>query len=311
MNELAIVIPAYKIDFFEQSIASIQAQTNQNFNLYIVIDGNNADFEAVLKKYSFGANVIFHRFADNIGRNDLVAAWTRSLTFVSEEEWVWLFSDDDEMEPGCVEEFYKKLQETNGCYDLYRFNNLRIDESGKVIANASSHPEVESSEGFLQRRLNYLTSNFVSEYIFRKQTFYDTGGFVSFPAAWATDDATWIKLGLKTGIYTIQKANVKWRQSSKNVSGSKNDKIIRRQKKEASIQFVNWAYDISKSNNFQIQKQEFLAWLLVMMKIVGYKKSKLVYPLSLFRLRTFQLSALFLNLKYSYKWYTDPDPYWL
>jgi glycosyltransferase involved in cell wall biosynthesis len=311
MNELAIVIPAYKIDFFEKSLASIDAQTNKNFNLYIIIDGSTADFESIIERYSFSCKLVVHRFLKNLGRSDLVAAWDRSLNFVGDEEWIWLFSDDDEMDPECVQKFYLKLNETHRHYDLYRFNNLRINAEGKKISNKSNHPIIESSEGFLRRRLNYETSNFISEYIFRKKRFYECEGFVSFPAAWATDDATWIKLGLKTGICTIGDATVKWRQSDKNVSGSKSDKIIQQQKKKASLMFVNWAYELSLINHFKIPDKEFLQWLLTMMKIVGYKRKESVYPLSLIRLKTFKLSSLFINLKFIYKWYTDPDPYWL
>lgn len=311
MNKLAIVIPAYKVDFFERSIASVHAQTNKDFNLYVIVDGSKEDFESIFDKYSFKGKVVYHHCKENLGRTDLVAAWNRCLQFLGDEKWVWLFSDDDEMDEHCVQKFYEKLHQTNSSYDLYRFNNVKINENSKVISKTSNHPNIESSESFLRRRLNYETTNFVSEYIFNKKRFYETGGFVPFPAAWATDDATWIQMGLQTGICTIEDGLVKWRQSTKNISGSKADVLVRKQKKKASIMFVNWAYSLSKANRFNIYYTDFLQWLLIMMKIIGYRGHKTVYPISLLRLKTFKLSTLLLNLRFVYKWYTDPDPYWL
>lgn len=311
ISDLAIVIPAFKIDFFERSLASIHAQTNKDFNLYVIVDGSKEDFDSVIRQYSFPGKFIFHTFPNNLGKKDLVEAWNRCLEFVENENWIWLFSDDDEMDIHCVQWFYDKIIEDNERYDLYRFNNVKINENSQVISKISKHPEIESSESFLRRRLHYQTSNFVSEYIFNRNRFYECGGFVSFPAAWATDDATWIQLGLKKNIYTLQGGIVKWRKSFINISGIRGDKSLRRKKKAASIMFVNWACRVCQTNNFNIQDEEFLEWFLIMLKIIGYKRNKLVYPISVVKLRTFKFSTIYLNIKFIYKWFTDADPDWL
>ena len=34
-RELAVVIPYYKIDYFEETLISLKNQTNRNFNIYV------------------------------------------------------------------------------------------------------------------------------------------------------------------------------------------------------------------------------------------------------------------------------------
>src|SRR6185312_14798723 len=90
----------------------------------------------------------YTKFAKNVGGTDLVAQWERCIDLVEEEDWIWLFSDDDIMKPNCVESFFKTLGHDPN-YDLFHFDVLKIDEANNVIENYYSFPEIYSSEEFL------------------------------------------------------------------------------------------------------------------------------------------------------------------
>ncbi len=49
-----------------------------------------------------------------------------------EEPYIWLFSDDDVMEPNCVERLLKQIKDTKGSYDIYHFDSYRMDENCKL-----------------------------------------------------------------------------------------------------------------------------------------------------------------------------------
>src|SRR5271170_7833477 len=120
-STLAIVIPAYKTKYLDAALASIASQTNKNFKVYVCDDGSKEDIKSITEKYAGQLNLQFHRFDENLGKTDLVGHWNRSVA-MADEEWIWLFSDDDVMAPGCARAFFDALELTNSQHNLYRFN---------------------------------------------------------------------------------------------------------------------------------------------------------------------------------------------
>lgn len=240
-NNLAIVIPAYKIKFFESVLKGLVNQTDKRFNVYVCIDASKEDFESVIEKYSSDLNIDYKRFEENLGGKNLVAQWNRCLDMIGNEEWIWLFSDDDMIEPTCVESFYKEME--NGAnYDLYHFNVDIIDENNKVVKHTQQYPEVLDSVSFLKGKNTAKLDSFVVEYIFRRSTFERLGGFQYFDMAWGTDIATWAKLGREKGIKTIHGSKVLWRQSSLNITPNINKEGLKR-KLRANVSFFTWCKD--------------------------------------------------------------------
>ncbi|QHS56342.1 glycosyltransferase family 2 protein [Mucilaginibacter sp. 14171R-50] len=219
-TRLAIVIPAYKIKFFDAALASVTNQSNKNFKVYISDDGSKEDIKAVAEKYVGRLDIEYHRFEDNAGSYDLVKHWNRSVELAT-EEWIWLFSDDDIMSPGCVQAFFDALKATNERHNIYRFNIEMIDADGRVICVKDPHPELESGFDFLQRRLQSRSLSAAVEYIFRKDAFKLNNGFVNFPKAYCSDDASWITFTGEIPIYTIRHETVSWRASGVNISSAK------------------------------------------------------------------------------------------
>lgn len=217
MNQLAIVIPAYKIDFFRATLDSLAAQTCKDFTVYVGDDCSPSDFENLVNEYKDKLVIHYTRFETNMGGKDLVGQWTRCIELTQEEPWIWLFSDDDVMSPTCVESFYKTVEKASN-HDLYHFDIDAIDAEGKVVFECRRFPDIMSSLDFYKKKENDDIDCFVVEYIFSRKVYEITGGFQNFDLAWGADIATWVKFSHEKGIKNISEARVFWRKSDANIT---------------------------------------------------------------------------------------------
>lgn len=243
LNKLAIIIPAYKETFLEQALESIASQTCQDFTVYIGDDCSPYDLSRIILRYEKRINLNYKRFDDNLGGRDLVAQWERCIALCKDEEWIWLFSDDDLMSPSCVEEFYKHLNiGAISNFDIVHYNVNIIDEDNKVLLDhkMNAFPKVIDTFSFYKQRLSGKIPSFVVEYIYRKSSFVAKGGFQNFDLAWSSDVATCIKLSGEKGIYTLEGGNVSWRRSNENISPTLNIDIAPR-KMDAIVEFFGWS----------------------------------------------------------------------
>lgn len=240
-HKLAIVIPAFKADFFEAALASIAAQTDKRFVLYVGDDASSDDLYAIAEPHQSEITVVYHRFEQNLGKENLVAHWERCVALTKDEEWVWLFSDDDIMDPGCVAAFYDFLgADGTGSADLIHFNMKVVDENDRQLWPYKQFPAFLSCTDFFARRVRSELHSTVVEYIFRRSKWQQVGQFERFDLAWFTDDATWIKLSAERGIHSIADAMVYWRYSGRNISSqhASNDLVCR--KVQSGLDFMKW-----------------------------------------------------------------------
>lgn len=299
--KLAIVIPAYKLTFFDKTLKSILSQTNKNFTLYIGDDNSPEDLYSVVKNYEAVLNIVYRRFEGNIGSISVVQHWNRCVAMTKLEEWIWLFSDDDIMSEDCVELFYQAIEKTSGGYDLYRFDCSIIDEAGNKIINKSRFPQIQTSFDFLISRLSYQYHSYIVNFIFSRYVYFEYNGFVNFNAAWGSDDATWILYGQKKGIFTLERGEVEWRVSPINISGNTNNLINRQQKYQGTEQFIEWMYDWVNQNKILIDDKLVIRWYLIMLRLIGFRKTFWVYIKSksfrtfFWRKKSFYQLSLFLK----------------
>jgi glycosyltransferase involved in cell wall biosynthesis len=233
---LAIVIPAFKSLYFIEALESIERQTCKDFTLYIGDDASPGNLEDISKRFAKKINIVYHRFDKNIGLIDLAKQWDRCIELSSDEEYIWLFSDDDIMPENAVELFYKAIENNRG-FEIFRFNIRQIDSIGSFISESTSHPEIEPAENFIYRRLKGETLSAACEYIFSRKGYKKSGGFVHFPLAWGSDDASWSLFGKQSGIYTIKGEPVLWRISDTNISKPGKGKA---EKFKATLLFNKW-----------------------------------------------------------------------
>ena len=66
-NKLAIVIPYYKIDFFEETLKSIASQSDKHFTLYIGNDASPNDPLPLIKQYFEEEDYHYFDYENNLG----------------------------------------------------------------------------------------------------------------------------------------------------------------------------------------------------------------------------------------------------
>lgn len=262
--KLAIIIPAYKANFFEQALSSIANQTNRNFCVYIGDDCSPDNLEEIVNKFRNSIKIIYHKYDKNLGNSNLVLHWNRCISMSTIEEWIWLFSDDDLMAPDCVEKFYKTLLKQEKCHDIFHFDTKIIDENNKIIRNPKQFPNVIDSYSFYRERLNGVLKSFVIEYVVRKSHLMAKGGIQEFDLAWCSDDATWIKVSFDRGIFTIEDTFVFWRSSMYNITPNFSNKEIANRKLKSMIQYSLWVVAFFKSKGIEIvpSKNEQIIWFI-------------------------------------------------
>lgn len=265
LGKLAIVIPAFKSDFFSKTLESISNQTNKSFRLYIGDDNSPDDLYSLVKPFEQSLDIHYKKFEENLGASSIVRHWSRCIQLIEDEQWIWLFGDDDIMPIDAVQRFYDFLSKGKDC-QLLRFNLAVIDKNDLVTTKPTSHPLQESSLEFAIRRLQRKCMSTVVEYIFSKKVYYDKSGFEEYPLAWASDDATWIKFGDKTGIYTLEGLPVNWRYSGLNIS-SRNLISDWNKKMDASILFVTYL-----TQKFNIPREMLFDWLNYQFELLPHRK---------------------------------------
>lgn len=237
-DDLAIVIPAFRARFLVPALASLARQTDRRFRVYVGDDASPDDIEGLCAQWSSSLDLAYTRFATNAGGSDLVAQWARCIA-LSTEPWVWLFSDDDVIDTGCVAAWRYSLGQHPDA-DLFHFDVTRIDADGAVIQDEPSFPDRLSPRQFLLERFQFQLASYAPDYVFSRRAYEAVQGFERFPLAWCSDDATWIKMAaLGGGIRAVRGAKVFWRASGLNIS-SYADRRLAMRKLEAWVQFLEW-----------------------------------------------------------------------
>ncbi|AUB83460.1 glycosyltransferase family 2 protein [Candidatus Thiodictyon syntrophicum] len=245
-GDLTIVIPAFRAEYLHNALRSLCGQTCGDFCLLVADDASPDDIAGVIQAEGDSLALRYVRFDDNLGGHELTAQWDRATRLV-QTSWVLLMGDDDELDPDLVAYFYRALEQTGAGFDLYRFNTRRIDGAGVVQAVNSEHPLLESSLQFVSARFRGERASYTCEYIFRRAAWEQLGGFVSFPLAWCSDDATWAALGDRKGIYTVAGARASWRLSGRNISSARPE--IALQKLRAQSAYLSWLAEQQLGNS--------------------------------------------------------------
>lgn len=235
---LAIVIPYYKITFFEATIQSLANQTDKRFKVYIGNDASLEDPSALLEKYKNQFDFVYHKFEENLGGISLVKQWERCIAMTENEKWLMILGDDDVLGENVVEEFYKKASQfETEKINVVRFASIIINGEGKKISEIYTHPTQEKATIAYYKHYIEVVRSSLSEYIFRR-TSYNQYGFMDFPLAWHADDKAWLDFTQCGILYSINKAIVYVRLSSENISGRTDNESFKRLARKLFLQDI-------------------------------------------------------------------------
>lgn len=250
---LAIVIPYYKLTFFEETLTSLSNQTNKSFRVYIGNDASQDDPRDLIKSFQEKLNINYKKFDENLGEKSLTRQWDRCIEMVKEEKWIMILGDDDMLDSQVVNAFYKHHEIFKNKSKVVRFASIIITEKTKEISDVFEHPVWEKAEDSYYRRFKGLTRSSLSEYIYEKETCLKHG-FYPYPLAWHSDDRAWLEYSENTPIYTINETVVLVRNSSISISGRTDNEDL---KNIAAIKFYKYLIS-NKLPNYNIKQRIFL-----------------------------------------------------
>ena len=168
---LAIVIPYYKINYFEETLQSLSNQTDKRFKVYIGNDNSNDDPIPIIEKYKQHLDLKYKKFDDNLGSISLVQQWNRCLDLLENEEWVMILGDDDFLSPTVVQSFYDNHQEFSEKSNVIRFATRKVFDDKIDPDVYVTHPIWEKASDGFYRKLTKQTISSLSEYIFSRKSY--------------------------------------------------------------------------------------------------------------------------------------------
>ena len=231
---LAIVIPYYKLTFFEATLQSLADQTDKRFMVYIGDDASLESPDDLLEKYQQKFDFEYYRFEENLGGTSLVKQWERCIAMTKDEEWVMILGDDDVPCLNLVASFYANYSNIDlNTINVVRFATVVINDMGDVLSSDYKHPLLEKTTDFLCRKFSKKTRSSLSEYIFRKSTVIETT-FRNFSLAWHSDDMAVLEFSDLENCYSINEATMSVRVSFHSITGDSGLKI---KKNQATYEF--------------------------------------------------------------------------
>lgn len=215
---LAIVIPYYKLTFFEATLESLSNQTDKRFKVYISDDCSLENCLPLLEKYNGKFDFNYYRFENNLGGTSLSNHWERSIALTNNEDWIMILGDDDILSENVVAEFYNQFSQFEGKTNLIRFASQLVDNIKNKTSVVFTHNQWEKASDSYYRRFKGQTRSSLSEYVFSKETFLKYN-FHNYPLAWHSDDMAWLEFSDSKPIYTINESVVKILISDSSLSG--------------------------------------------------------------------------------------------
>jgi hypothetical protein len=233
---LAIVIPYFKLSFFEATLQSLAIQTDKRFTVYIGDDSSPENPSDLLEKYQGKFDFVYHRFESNLGGISLTQQWERCIELIADEVWIMILGDDDFLGETVVSSWYENYKHFNQKSNLVRFASKLIFEKSNTISRLFTHPIWEVATDSFYRKLKEVSRSSLSEHVFSRAS-YEKYGFYNYPLAWNSDDRAWLEFSDDKPIYTINNSVVFVRMSSLNITGSR-DNIL--DKNLSEIQFYKF-----------------------------------------------------------------------
>ncbi len=233
---IAIIIPFYKLTFFEETLESLANQTDMRFKVYIGDDASPENPTELLVKYKGKFDFVYQRFETNLGGISLTQQWERCIGLSKDQDWIMILGDDDYIEENVVEQFHTNFPEFQSKTNLVRFSSRTIVEAEKYKAAICNHPVWETATDAYLRKFKFITRSSLSEYVFSRKV-YEKYGFYNYPLAWNSDDRAWLDFSEDKPIYSINEAVVCARLSTINITGKKDNLPL---KQASLVQFYKF-----------------------------------------------------------------------
>lgn len=244
------LLPAYKSKYLSDAIKSILRQTYEDFQIIVSDDKSPENIKQIVDSFS-DHRICYQCNHENIGGERLVDHWNL-LVNQCKSDYLIIASDDDIYHP----EFLEKVNNLINKYpnvDIIRARVQRIDGNGEVISKEDIFEEYQTE---LEAINSVFCGNYIGcigNYVFRASSLRNIGGFVYLPYAWFSDMLTAISM-TKNGQANTAEILFNFRLSEKNISNTAKNKLMDKNKLNATMTFHKWMGDYLTNLNFTDNK---------------------------------------------------------
>ena len=215
----SILIPAYKRRFLKECIDSILNQSFKDFEVIIVNDASPEDLNSIVNSYD-NSKIKYYENAQNCGSLNVVDNWNKCLEY-SQGDYIMCIGDDDFLMPDCLLRYSKAIA-CNQCADVFHCRSYIVDENSKAYSLTPSWPDHESVYDNIFHRIYHRREQFIGDFLYKRETLTNKGGFYKLPLAWASDDITSFIVMDEKGIIHINEPLFCYRQTQVTLSSSGN-----------------------------------------------------------------------------------------
>lgn len=230
----SFVMPVFKGRYLNEAIDSILKQTFSSWELILVNDASPDNIAGIVKLYH-DPRILYYENSENIGGKNLILNWNQCLKYAN-GQYLILASDDDVYNS----DFLAHVDECTIKYptvNLVRTRVQRIDSNGNTTDLDQLYEEWLSQMEFIF----YWSKgwiNCISNYVFKREALIEQKGFVDFPYAWFSDDASIIRMA-KNGVVNTAEVLFSFRNSDISISWTFNVEVLKK-KWKATIDFYYW-----------------------------------------------------------------------
>lgn len=243
--KVTIAIPVVKNYSFKRALESA---INQKFDDYEIIILNNAgntkvkeEIKAIyVESLKQNANVLI-RYIENQYQLPMIKNWNKALAS-SRGEYFTLLCDDDYYDLNYLTKMYSLAKKY---LDISIFHCRVIIKNGESFSLSSQCNEVESGYDFIYHRIKRIRQQYLSDFFLKKEKLVEIGGFVDMEHGYGSDDLTWFKLALDSGIGYC---------------------------KEPLYYYENHISNISNISNIKPKKLALKKYIIVLKKIIARNK---------------------------------------
>ena len=242
---ICIYIPITKIDFLDETFSSVINQTRHDYDV-LVMDNTINGHGVVKEKYEqyFGHLPSASMIATphHLGDGDPTQSWNYGLSHIH-ADYFTLLGDDDALAPNYLEEMLN-LMASHPAAPIYRCQVHMINEKGQITKYGQSVPETITWDKYIYDRKTYKFTQSTSEFCICTESINKIGGYLSYPYAICSDEATYITLMLSGEMVSTNKTYAYWRRHGNNLSM----RVPYRIRVEALTKFHNYVQGLLEDN---------------------------------------------------------------
>ena len=213
----SVLVPAYKRTFLKECIDSVLSQTFTDFELIVVDDHSPENLYEIVSRYDDN-RIKYYKNDVNCGALNVVDNWNKCLEY-SQGDYIMCIGDDDFLMPDCLLQYSKAIA-CNQSTDVFHCRSYIVDEYSKAFSLTPSWPDHESVYDNIFHRIYHRREQFIGDFLYKRETLINKGGFYKLPLAWASDDITSFIVMEEKGIVHINEPLFCYRQTQVTLSSS-------------------------------------------------------------------------------------------